>query len=282
LYLLTQGSPNLFADSRGSTAALFNVFAGLKQSAYSNSYAGMPTPDNFREAYLTRRPEQNSEYNFSQLHIEHDISDELMLSAKVSYQKRFYYHMNDNDYSHTTAPLPGILNAQLGALIPSIEWMGSFGGTFNGNEYGFTELITGDRTYEFSHSDFFSTQAEINIISSFDGPMNYTAGIYMYDGRNHNRYQVQTAAWNMTGNFSQHPYGAALYGGAFNAYGGIPFYQTWVLGGLSGSAVCASGLLGPVAAAVPATVNPACLGGLLAAQGIAPYHIPNHNIWLFK
>ena len=271
---LTQGSPNVPADSRGSTAALFNVVAGLKQSAYSNSYAGMPTPDNFREAYLTRRPEQNSEYNFSQLHLEHDISDELMLSAKVSYQKRFYYHMNDNDYSHTTAPLPGILNAQLGALIPSIEWMGTFGGNFNGNEYGFTELITGDRTYEFSHSDFFSTQAEINIISSFDGPMNYTAGIYMYDGRNHNRYQVQTAAWNMTGNFSQHPYGAALYGGAFNAYGGIPFYQTWVLGGLSGSAVCASGLLGPVAAAVPATVNPACLGGLLAAQGIAPYHIP--------
>ena len=119
-------------------------------------------------------------------------------------------------------------------VIPSIEWMGTFGGNFNGREYGFTELITGDRTYEFSHSDFFSTQAEINIISSFDGPMNYTAGIYMYDGRNHNRYQVQTAAWNMTGNFGQHPY-SALYGGAFAAYGGIPFYQTWVLGGLSGS-----------------------------------------------
>ncbi len=65
--------------------------------------------------------------------------------------------------SLSTAPLPGILNAQLGALIPSIEWMGTFGGNFNGNEYGFTELITGDRTYEFSHSDFFSTQAEIKL-----------------------------------------------------------------------------------------------------------------------
>ena len=45
---LTQGSPNVPADSRGSTAALFNVVAGLKQSAYSNSYAGMPTTYNFR------------------------------------------------------------------------------------------------------------------------------------------------------------------------------------------------------------------------------------------
>ena len=47
---LTPGCPNVAADSRGSTAALFNVVAGLKASAYSNSYAGMPTPDNFREA----------------------------------------------------------------------------------------------------------------------------------------------------------------------------------------------------------------------------------------
>ena len=279
---LTTGSPNVAADSRGSTAALFNVVAGLKASAYSNSYAGMPTPDNFREAYLTRIPEQEQEYNFSQLHLEHDISDELMLSAKVSYQTRFYYHQNDNDYSHTTEIFPGILNAQVGALIPSIEWMGTFGGTFNGRQYGFTELVTGDRTYEFSHSDFHSTQAEINIISSFDGPMNYTAGIYMYDGRNHNRYQVQTAAWNMTGNFGQHAY-SNLYPPAFKAYGGIPFFQTLILGGLAGSDTCALGgtavgnAVGIPAAANggnPSTLNPNCLGFLLAAQGIAPYHIP--------
>ena len=96
----------------------------------------------------------------------------------------------------------------------------------------------------------------------------------MYDNRSHNRYQVQTAAWGLTSDFSAHPYSKSLYGGAFDAYGGIPFYQTWVLGGLAGSAVCASGLLGAGAAAVPATTNPFCLSGLLAAQGINPYHLP--------
>ena len=77
-----------------------------------------------------------------------------MFSAKFLIRRDFIITSNDNDYSHTTAIFPGILNRQVGALIPSMEWMGTFGGTFNGRQYGFTELITGDRTYEFSHSDF--------------------------------------------------------------------------------------------------------------------------------
>jgi hypothetical protein len=35
----------------------------------------------------------------------------------------------------------------------------------------------------------------------------------------------------MTANFAAHPYSTAVFGGAFNGYGGIPFYQTLVLGG---------------------------------------------------
>ena len=43
---------------------------------------------------------------------------------------------------------------------------------------------------------------------------------------------------------------------------------------MGGNDVCASGALGAAAQAVPATSNPACLQGLLTAQGINPYHIP--------
>ena len=268
---LTVGGPNVPADSRGSTAALFNVVAGLEASAYVNQYAGVPAPDTFRKAYLTRIPEFSSEFSFSAIEFETELSPELLLNAKVSHTSRDYFHMNDNDYSHSTKPYPGIL-ASLG--LPPISWQGTFGGTFNGDDYSFTELVDSERTYEFSNAENNTIQAELTIISDYDGPFNFVAGLYSYDDRSHNRYQVQTAAWNMTGAFSNHLYSSLVYGGQFDAYGGIPFYQTLILGGLGGSDVCASGVLGPVAAASPSTANPACLAGLLAAQGIAPYHIP--------
>jgi len=267
---LTVGGPNVAADSRGSTAALFNLVGGLEASAFINQYAGMPTPDSFKKAYLTRVPEYSSEFTFSAIEFETELSPELLLNAKLSHTSRDYFHMNDNDYSHTTKPFPGIL-ASLG--LPPISWQGTFGGSFNGDDYSFTELVDSDRTYEFSNAENNTIQAELTLISDYDGPFNFVAGLYSYDDRSHNRYQVQTAAWNMTGNFSNHSYSSSVYGGQFYAYGGIPFYQTLIFG-LGGNDVCASGALGATAQAVPATSNPACLQGLLSAQGIAPYHIP--------
>ncbi|MDA8696298.1 TonB-dependent receptor [Gammaproteobacteria bacterium] len=269
---LTVGGPNQPAASMGSTAAIFNLVGGLEASSFVNQYAGTIVPDNFRKAYLTRNPEFDSEHTFTQIEFETELTSELMLSARVSHVSRDYFHMNDNDYSHTTKPFPGVLGAAMG--LPPISWQGTFGGTFNGDDYSFTELVDSDRTYEFSNAEDNGIQAEITIISDYDGPFNFVTGLYSYDNRSHNRYQVQTAAWNMTGNFSNHLYSSLVYGGQFDAYGGIPFYQTLILGGLSGSDACASGALGPVAAASPSTANPACLSGLLAAQGINPYHVP--------
>ena len=267
---LTVGGPNAPADSRGSTGALFNLVGGLEASAFINQYDGVPTPDSFRKAYLTRIPEFSNEFTFSAIEFETELSPELLLNAKISHTSRDYFHMNDNDYSHSTKPYPGIL-ASLG--LPPISWQGTFGGTFNGDDYSFTELVDSERTYEFSNAENNTIQAELTIISDYDGPFNFVAGLYSYDDRSHNVYQVQTAAWNMTGNFSNHSYSSSVYGGQFDAYGGIPFYQTLIFG-LGGNDVCASGALGAAAQAVPATSNPACLQGLLTAQGINPYHIP--------
>ena len=268
---LTVGGPNVPSDSRGSTAAIFNLVGGLESSAFINQYAGTVTPDSLSKAYLTRVPEYSSEFTFSAIEFETELSSELLLNAKISHTSRDYFHMNDNDYSHSDKPYPGIL-ASLG--LPPISWQGTFGGSFNGDDYSFTELVDSERTYEFSNAENNTIQGEITLISDYDGPFNFVAGLYSYDDRSHNRYQVQTAAWNMTGAFSNHLYSSLVYGGQFDAYGGLPFYQTLILGGLAGSDVCASGALGAAAQAVPATSNPACLAGLLAAQGIAPYHIP--------
>ena len=269
---LTVGSINQSADSRGSTAAVFNLVAGLEGSAFVNQNVGATVASSFREANLTRNPVHKSEYSLTQLAYNTELSDEITMNVKLSHTIRDYYHMVDNDYGHTTKTFPGIL-AGLG--LPPVSFTGTFGGTFNGDKYGFTENVTGDRTYEFSNAESNSNQAEISLISDYDGDINFVAGIYSFDSRSHNRYQVQTAAWNLTSDFSRHPYSKILYGGAFDAYGGIPFYQTWVLGGLAGSAACASGALGAGAAASPSTANPYCLSGLLAATGNStPYHVP--------
>ena len=267
----TVGRANQAADSRGSTAAIFNLVAGLEGSAYVNQNVGAVVPASFRLANLNRNPVHQQEAQFTTLEFVTELND-LTISAKVTANTRRYYHMVDNDYGYTEKAFPGIL-AGLG--LPPVSFTGVFGGSFNGEAYGFTETVTSDRTYEFSNADNNAMQAEISVVSDFEGPINFVAGLYSYDERSHNRYQVQTAAWNLTSDFSAHPYAAILYGGAFNAYGGIPFYQTWVLGGLAGSAVCASGALGAAAAASASTANPACLAGLLAATGNStPYHVP--------
>jgi len=267
----TVGSANQSADSRGSTAAIFNLVAGLEGSAYVNQNVGSIVPASFRVANLNRNPDHEQETQFTTLEFVTELNN-LTVSAKVSASTRDYYHMVDNDYGYTEKAFPGILAA---AGLPPVSFTGVFGGSFNGDAYGFSETVSSDRTYEFSNATGNDLQAEISIVSDFEGPINFVAGLYNYDSRSHNRYQVQTAAWNLTSDFSAHPYATMLYKGAFNAYGGIPFYQTWVLGGLAGSAACASGALGAVAAAVPSTTNPACLTGLLAATGNStPYHVP--------
>ena len=258
------GSPNQAADSRGSTAALFNLVGGLNPSAFVNSYAGAVVPDNFSKAYLTRIPEHYQLSEFANLEYERDLSDTLTLNVKYSYGTRRYEHMTDNDYSHSDIPFPGLVPQTV--PIGPISFDACFGGF--GNKFSFCENVNADRTYEFSTVDTNGSQFEVTVISDYDGPFNFVAGAYSYDDRNHNRYQVQTAAWNMTANFAAHPYSTAVFGGAFNGYGGIPFYQTLVLGGTAAATNC------PAFGLPPSQFDPQCLGLLLAGGGVGKYELP--------
>jgi iron complex outermembrane receptor protein len=156
------------------------------------------------------------------------------MTAKYSYETRMFQQMNDNDGSVSYSPFIG---AGAGLGLPPIESEQCFGTP----RFGFCEYVTTDRTYDFSDVRYESQQAEINIISDFDGPLNYTVGYYMYDSRNDNEYRVQTPGTQYIGDFSSHPYYptiTGLLGIDFGAKGGVPFYQ---------------GLLGVVALATPAT-----------------------------
>ena len=243
---LERGQPNATPDSRGSTAALFNLIGALHYTADHNSYANSITPDSFRYANLNREPEHQQTMQFSTLELNHELSDELMLNVKYSYSDRDYYHSNDNDYSVASEPFPGL------AAIPGfpMTWYGCFGG-YRGT--GFCEDIDSDRTYEFSVVRTYGKQFEVSLISDFDGPFNYTLGAYTLDSKNHNVYQVQTASWQMISKAVQHPYNNALFGGALTGYGGTDFFTALVLG-------------------APATLSPEGLMALLMSQ--PKYEVP--------
>ncbi len=82
---LTRGQPNATSDSRGSTAALFNLVAALDYTADRNSYANSITPDSFRYANLNREPVHQQTSQHTTLELNHELSDSLMLSVKYSY-----------------------------------------------------------------------------------------------------------------------------------------------------------------------------------------------------
>ena len=172
---LTVGGPNVAADSE-STAALFNLVGGLYGSAFVNSYATAVSPSTFDKASLNRVPEHYQLAEFSTIEYANDISDTLTLNAKFSYGTRRYDHMNDNDYSYTSAPFTGVV-----AALGPISFEGCFGG-FD-NKFSF-ETVDSDRTYEFSTVDTFDRQAEVTLISDYDGPFNFVVGYYSRQEKN--------------------------------------------------------------------------------------------------
>ena len=243
---LERGQPNATPDSRGSTAALFNLIAALDFTANTNSYANTVSPDSFRFANLDRDPVHQQTARFSTLELNHELRDDLTLNFKYSYGHRDYYHMNDNDYSVASEPFVG-LAPQFG--LGPISWNGCFGGFGK----GFCEDIDSDRTYEFSNVRTYGKQFEASLISNFDGPFNYTVGAYTLDSKNHNIYQIQTAAWNMISIAAQHPYNIPVFGGALTGYGSTDLFLPLVLG-------------------APGTLTPA---GLMALLNATPqYEVP--------
>ncbi len=240
-----RGTPNTAADSRGIGAGLFSFIAALYPGTITNGYALTAPAFELGKLRLDRDPTHDQDIEFSNLELVRELSDSLTMTAKYSYETRRFQQMNDNDGSISRLPFIG---AGAGLGLPPVESEQCFGTP----TFGFCEYVTTDRTYDFSDVKYESQQAEINLISDFDGPFNYTLGYYMYDSRNDNEYRVQTPGTQYIGDFSSHPYYptiTGLLGIDFGAKGGVPFYQ---------------GLLGVVALATPA----------LTAQGMLAAGLP--------
>ena len=231
-----RGAMNVASDTRGHIAGYFGFAAHLYplSSGITNSYFDNASSEDFSELRLNREPTHFQKQTVANLELNHNLTDDLLLTAKVSYDTRDFHQGGDNDQAYTTTPLLGSAYGLPG--VSPVEGYLCFGG-----ERTFCEIVDSERTYDFSDVNQHGTQLELNIISSFDGPFNYTAGIYQIEDRNDNVYIAQTAGSQFLGSFGYHPYSALVKAltavpGVFPGYdwsskGGVGFYSgmlTWV------------------------------------------------------
>jgi|TARA_B110000914_G_scaffold23406_1_gene17477 iron complex outermembrane receptor protein len=181
----------------------------------------------------------------------------VTVKAKYSYSSRDYQHIDDNDHSMATE---GFMTA-LGA-VPA--WDVQF-------ECFPASTTMGSEAVECAQADGITRQSEISVVSDFDGPHNFTAGVYQWQGDFDNDYHVQTSSYQMLRDFDQHPYMSSLFGGALNDLGGIVAWSVF------------GGVFGAVAPAIPTIGFPAALGlivqntlGTCAAYGgLCERSLPN-------
>jgi iron complex outermembrane receptor protein len=232
-----RGQMNVAADTRGHFAGAFALLAHLPNGTVENSFAGQTGSDDYTQVAFNREPTHYQKQTVANLQINHDLTDNLLLTAKVSYDTRDFHQSGDQDLSYSTVPFAGTA-AGLGQ--PPVTGYLCFGG-----ERQFCENVDSERIYDFSDVNYHSTQIEFNIVSDYDGPFNYTVGAYQIDNRNDNVYLVQTAGSQMMTSFGNHPYSALVQSLGFpdwSAKGGTGFYSdmlTWLA--LAGNALACQG-----------------------------------------
>ena len=272
-----RGGMNVASDTRGHFAGAFGMLAHLWTDTVQNGFAGQTPSTDFTKISLNREPKHFQKQSVANLQINHDLTDNLLLTAKVSYETRDFHQMGDQDQSYSTVPFGGTA-ASLG--VPPISGYLCWGG-----ERQFCETVDSERIYDFSDVNMHGTQMEVNIISDYDGPFNYTVGLYQIENRNDNVYIAQTAGSQFMTSFAVHPYSSVVQGLTgidWSSKAGVPFYQsmlTWL--GLAPNALsCGAGgpcdlaLLGAfnnVTAAnnaMPDIVIPWELGGIINDQNV--------------
>ena len=216
-----RGGMNVAADTRGHFAGAFAFLAHLNTGEVANGFAGQQASTDFTKVRMNREPSHFQKQSVANLQINHDLTDELLLTAKVSYETRDFHQMGDQDQSYSTAAFGGSA-AALGT--PPVEGYLCFGG-----ERQFCETVDSERIYDFSDVNMHGTQMEVNLISDYDGPFNYTVGLYQIENRNDNVYLAQTAGSQFMTSFAVHPYSAVVQGLTgidWSGKAGVPFYQS--------------------------------------------------------
>lgn len=245
-YMISGTVSNTWADLT-QTNRLITAAALGKVDYYAGTEA--LAGNSIDQVYKTRNLEHAFDYDLVQLEHVWDISDELEMTSKYSYSDWDFRQVDDNSHSHPSATLV----YDLGPLT-----LGSAAYPFKYRcmpEQTSTNLV---EAIECSNVNTDIDQFEINLVSDFDGPHNFTAGLYYYESESMNQYSIQTTAYAVAGDFQLHPLSQALFSGALDGYGGTSFFQT-LYGTIAG------GARGTLEA--PAGASPQVQGAFAAANG---------------
>ena len=173
--------------------------------------------------------------------------DELTVTVKGTFVDQDLRQFNDNDHSNAS----GALNSSfIPAPLFSIAELRTYcAGTLTN--------VTTDMAFECAQVDLTTQQYEVNVVSDFAGPFNFTAGAYVFKDNTHNQYNIQTTAYLLLNDFDQHPYSTSglfgTYTPTMNTFGGQAFYSVF------------AGALQQNAAALGAAVQQGGTAGLVAA-----------------
>ena len=238
------GEVGVVTDTRGHYQGAFNLFGLLYPlgSPISDTFANSKRHGGYDYTYLDREPVHKNDVNNTQIDVIKEF-DNLTLNIKANYQTVYRRQMNDNDNTVATLPLSGAL---IGAtpLTPGVmaDYTVCYGiDNASGKEtfdIGFCESGNTDRNYDFSVTEYYDQNIDINLVSSFDGPVNFVVGAYQYLSRGDNEYRTQSVGTSMVAKMRYHPYVSVLpvLGMPdFTGFGGLSFYQN--LGFAAGAAV---------------------------------------------
>ena len=272
-----RGGMNVPLDTRGGFAGAFGFLAHLYPDTIQNGFASSVPSTDFSRVSLDREPTHYQKQTVANLQINHDLTENLLLTAKLSYETRDFHQSGDQDLGYSTNPFLGA-GASIGLAPVS-------GNLCFGGERQFCENVTTERVYDFSDVATNGMQVEVNLVSDFEGPINYTVGLYQIENRNDNTYTVQTAGSQFMTSFAVHPYSQvvkSLTGNDWSGKAGIGFYQdalSWLatvpnaLSCLGGGPCDLAGLAayGTATAkqnAYPDFVIPTELGGIINDQNV--------------
>ena len=219
----------------GTIGGLIDLLTFLSPSVNYDPYAsavGM-APNSIDTVRKNWDPQRTQVVENSQIEYVKELTN-ITVKAKYSYSTRDYDHIDDNDHSMATE---GFLTA----LGPVPAWDVQF-------ECFPASTTMGSEAVECSQADEVTRQSEISIVSDYDGPHNFTAGVYQWQSDFDNDYHVQTSSYQMLRDFDQHPYMSSLFGGALNDLGGIVAWSVF------------GGVFGQVAPLIPTVGLPTALG----------------------
>ena len=220
------------AHEAGTIIGFIDSVTFLRPSSSFDSYANSQKFATLDMVNKNHDPDRQHTFQNSQIEYIKQIND-ITLKAKYSYSVRDYQHTDDQDHSFASETFLSAVGA-----VPAFELQYE---CFNAAMVDRSESVECSQDYDINR------QSEINLISDFDGPHNFTAGLYMRENDNANNYILQTAGYQMLRSFDLHPYSDSLFGGAMDGSGGIGFWTNFF------------GVFGATAPAIPTIGLPAAL-----------------------